>query len=121
MDADAATLRIQGVGTVRLGKGARRQLSRLARRGGITTTLTVTRHRAGTGWTWRACVGFKAVEATKTLPTAGADALVGADRGVAVTVALSDGSLLSMPPFLAEARDEISELLRRREGKTTGS
>jgi putative transposase len=117
----AGTLRIQGVGAIRLGKGALRQLSRLARRGGVPVTLTVTRRRAGTGWSWRACVGFKAVAAAKTAPSAGADTIVGADRGVAVTVALSDGQLLSMPPFLAEARDEITELLRHREGKKVDS
>ena len=38
-----------------------------------------------------------------------------------VTLALSDGALLCMPKFLAEARDEISELLRQREGKTIRS
>ncbi|MDQ1488054.1 MAG: putative transposase [Actinomycetota bacterium] len=120
-DLSAGTLRIQGVGTVRLPQGAVRQLSRLVGRGGVPVTLTVTRRRAGTGWSWRACIGFKAVEAIKTPPAAGPDAIVGADRGVAVTVALSDGALLSVPPFLAEARDEISELLRRRDGKTVGS
>jgi putative transposase len=117
----AGTLRIQGVGTIRLPRGAIRQLDRFVSRGGVPVTLTVTRRRAGNGWSWRACVGFKAVAAVKTAPTAGADALVGADRGVAVTVALSDGALRSMPRFLADAREEISELLRQRGGKKLGS
>jgi putative transposase len=115
------TLRIQRVGTIRLPKGAVRQLRRLADRGGVPVTLTVTRRRAGTGWSWRASVGFKAVAAIKALPTAGVDSMVGADRGVAVSVALSDGTLLCMPPFLGDARDEISDLLRRRDSKAVGT
>ena len=121
IDLSAATLRIRGVGTIRLAKGAVRQLRRLSVRGGVPVTLTVTRRRSGTGWSWRACVAFKAVAAERTEPADGPDSLVGADRGVAITLALSDGSLLAMPPFLAEARDEIAELLRRRAGKRPGS
>jgi putative transposase len=121
VDLESGRLRIQGVGTIRLGKGAIRQLGRLERRGGVPTTLTVTRRRAGTGWSWRACVGFKHVAATRTLPAAGADSIVGADRGVAVTVALSDGTLLTMPPFLTNAREQISALLHQRDGKKLGS
>ena len=37
------------------------------------------------------------------------------DRGITVTAALSDGTLLSVPGFLAEARDEIAALQRERE------
>ena len=121
VDLAAGSLRIQGVGTIRLPKGAVRQLGRLASRGGVPVTLTVTRRRAGAGWSWRACVAFKAVAATRTEPADGPDSLVGADRGVAVTLALSDGCLLIMPAFLAQARDEIAELLRRRAGKQPGS
>ena len=120
-DADAGTLRIQGVGVIRLPKGAVRQLRRLGSRGGVPVTLSVTRHRAGTGWSWRGSVGFNAVQATNKLAVAGSESVVGVDRGVAVTLALSDGALYCMPKFLAEARDEISELLRQREGKTVGS
>ncbi len=40
------------------------------------------------------------------------------DRGIAVTAALSDGTLLTMPGFLRAARDEIAELQRRRERHT---
>jgi putative transposase len=118
---DDGQLHIQGVGHIRLAKGALRQLRRLADRGGVPTTLTVTRRRAGTGWAWRACVGFTDVAATHTAPTAGPDSVVGADRGVAVTLALSDGQLCTMPGFVADARDEIAELLRARDGKTVGS
>lgn len=112
-------LRIQGVGNIALSKSARRQLARLADRGGVAVTLTVTRGRSRNSW--RACVGFKNVAAVKTAPSGGTDALVGADRGVTVTVALSDGQLLTMPAFLGEARDEIAELQRQRAVKKKGS
>ena len=121
IDTTAGTMYLQGIGTVRLPKSGVRQLRRFEDRGGTHTTLTVTRVKSGNGWKWRACVGFKNVAAVKTVPTAGADSLAGYDRGVAVTVAGSDGMLLTMPPFLAEARDEISELLRQRVGKKVGS
>lgn len=39
----------------------------------------------------------------------------GIDRGIAVTAALPDGTLLERPGFLAEARDEIAAPSRRRE------
>lgn len=121
IDPAAKTLYLQGVGTINLPKGAVRQLRRFDARGGTPTTLTVTRRKSGSGWLWRACVGFKNVAATKTVPSAGQASVVGLDRGVAVTVATSDGQLLTMPPFLAEARDEISELQRARFGKKVGS
>jgi putative transposase len=121
VDLDTGRLVVQGVGHIRLSKSAARQLWRLADRGGVPTTLTVTRRRAGTGWAWRACVGFTDVAATHTTPTQGSDSVVGADRGAAVTLALSDGQLCAMPGFVAEARDEIAELLRARDGKTEGS
>ena len=53
---------------IRLPKGAIRQLSRLAARGGVPVTLAVTRCRAGTGWSWRACIGFKAVRSDQDSP-----------------------------------------------------
>ena len=121
VDLTTSSLRIQGVGTIRLAKGACRQLARLAGRGGVPVTLSVTRHRSGNGWSWRACVAFMAVIPMRAEPTEGPSILVGADRGVAVTLALSDGSMLIMPAFLAEARDEIAELLRQRAGKQVGS
>jgi putative transposase len=121
IDTTAGTMYLQGVGTIKLPKSAIIQMRRFENRGGQTTTLTVTRVRSGSGWKWRECVGFKNVATTKTVPAAGADSLVGLDRGVVVTVAGSDGTLVSMPAFLAEAREEISDLLRQRTGKKVGS
>lgn len=121
VDTTAGTIYLQGVGTTKLPKGALRQLRRFEARGGARTTLTVTRRKSGNGWIWRACVGFKNVAAAKTSPTAGPSSLVGLDRGVAVTVATSDGVLLTMPDFLTTAHDEISDLLRQRAGKKVGS
>jgi putative transposase len=121
IDTTAGTIYLQGVGTNKLPKGALRQLRRFEARGGVQATLTVTRRKSGNGWVWRACVGFKNVAATKTTPTAGPESLIGLDRGVAVTVATSNGDLLTMPDFLAVARDEISDLLRQRNGKKVGS
>jgi len=37
------------------------------------------------------------------------------DRGIGVTAALPDGTLLICPPFLKEARTQIAELQRQRE------
>jgi putative transposase len=66
LNLGAGTLRVQGVGVIKLSKGALGQLARLKGRDGTPTTLTLTRRRAGSGWTWRACVVFKGVSATKT-------------------------------------------------------
>lgn len=115
VDLTARTLRIQGVGKIKLSKSACRQLSRLSQRGGVAVTLTVTRSRSMRSW--RACVGFKCVAATKTSPVGGGDSLVGGDRGVRVTLALSDGRLLAMPAFLDEARKTIAELQRQQVAK----
>ncbi|HET9058464.1 MAG TPA: transposase [Acidimicrobiales bacterium] len=119
VNLEQGVLRLQGVGNVALSKSARRQLARLAVRGGVAVTLTITRGRSGNSW--RACVGYKGVAAAKTAPAGGAEALVGADRGVTVTVALSDGQLLVMPTFLGEAGDRIAELQRQRATKKKGS
>ncbi|MGH3440847.1 MAG: RNA-guided endonuclease InsQ/TnpB family protein [Nitriliruptorales bacterium] len=81
-DPDARTLHLQGVGVIRLPKSAPRQLRRLLARGGIPVTLTVTRRRAGTGWVWRATVGFKQVAGEPTVPANGDDSILGCDRGV---------------------------------------
>lgn len=121
IDTTAGTMYLQGVGTIKLPKSTIRQMRRFEGRGGAQTTLTVTRVKSGNGWKWRACVGFKNVAAVKSTPAAGGGSLAGYDRGVAVTFAGSDGILLTMPSFLAEARDEISELLRQRAGKKVGS
>lgn len=119
VDLADGILRIQGVGNIALSRSVRRQLARLADRGGVAVTLTVTRGRSGNSW--RACVGFKGVASVKTNPAEGTDAVVGADRGVTVTAALSDGQLLTMPAFLGQARDEIAELQRQRATKKKGS
>ncbi|MGA2303215.1 MAG: transposase [Acidimicrobiales bacterium] len=107
--AVAAALYVQGVGEIPLGQGALRQLRRLLARGGEPRTLTITRTRSGA---WRGCVGFRAV-ALRPLPEAGA--IGGVDRGIWVTAALPDGTLLRCPAFLKEARAQIAELQRQRE------
>ncbi len=119
VELDSATLWVQGVGAIKLSKSARRQLTRLAGRGGVAVTLTVTRARSGRSW--RACVGFKEVAATKMVPAGGAEAVIGGDRGTVVTLALSDGRLLAMPKFLNQARQTIAELQRLRAAKKKGS
>ena len=119
VDLNQGIVRIQGVGNLALSKSARRQLARLANRSGTAVTLTVTQRRSAKSW--RACVGFKAVVAAKTNPVEGHDAVVGADGGLTVTAALSDGQLLTMPAFLGEARDLIADLQRQRATKKKGS
>jgi putative transposase len=106
--AVAAALYVQGVGDIPLGHGAVRQLRRLIARGGEPRTLTITRSRSGA---WRACVGFRAV-ALKPLPET--HDIGGVDRGIWVTAALPDGTLLTCPPFLKEARAQIAALQRQR-------
>ena len=108
-NAVAAALYVQGVGEIPLAKGAVRQLRRLIARGGEPRTLTITRTRSGA---WRACVGFRGV-ALRPLPQT--QDIGGVDRGVWVTAALPDGTLLTCPPFLKEARAQIAELQRQRE------
>jgi putative transposase len=107
--AVAAALYVQGVGDIPLGQGAVRQLRRLIARGGEPRTLTITRTRSGA---WRACVGFRGV-ALKPLPET--HDIGGVDRGIWVTAALPDGTLLTCPPFLKEARAQIAALQRQRE------
>ena len=102
-------LYVQGVGEIPLGQGAVRQLRRLIARGGEPRTLTITRSRSGA---WRASVGFRGV-ALKPLPET--SDIGGVDRGIWVTAALPDGTLLRCPPFLKGARAQIAELQRQRE------
>ncbi len=90
-------------------------MNRLAVRGGEPRTLTISRAQSGS---WRASVGFRNVAARRLAPS---DQVGGVDRGVAVTAALPDGTLLEMPGFLAEARDRIAELSRVREAHPKGS
>ena len=107
-------LYVQGIGEIPLGLGAIRQLRRLITRGGEPRTLTITRTRSGA---WRACVGFRGVALKPVPPRShpGAAAIGGVDRGISVTAALPDGTLLKCPPFLREARSQIAELQRQRE------
>jgi putative transposase len=107
---DADRLRLQGVGEVRLSKSARRQIGRMTARGGVATTLTVTRRRARRGWVWRATVGFTGVTVECPPPTHGDGSVVGADRGVKVTLATSDERLLTMPRYVAAARNDVVAL-----------
>ena len=108
-EAIAAALYAQGVGEIPLGQGAVRQLRRLTARGGEPRTLTITRSRSGA---WRACIGLRGV-ALRPLP--GTRDIGGVDRGIWVTAALPDGTLLTCPPFLKEARVQIAGLQRQRE------
>nr|WP_026257374.1 transposase [Actinopolymorpha alba] len=118
VDTDQRRLRIQGVGTMRLPKSARRQLARLADSGGVPVTLSVTRQRAGgtsehPKWVWRASVGFKDVAPVRVTPQLSdglepaGGRLVGADRGVTVTLATSQGQLHVMPGWMRNARERI--------------
>ncbi len=104
-------LYLQGIGEIELSGSAARQLRRLIDRGGEARTLSLTKLRSGG---WRACVGFRGVRAEKLQDSNAIGAL---DRGVTVTAALPDGSLLVMPRFLADARDKIAALQCERETK----
>jgi putative transposase len=75
----------------------------------VPRILTITRSRSGA---WRARVGFRGV-ALKPLPET--PDVGGVDRGIWVTAALPDGTLLTCPPFLKEARAQIADLQRQRE------
>ena len=99
----------QKVGEISLSRPAVAQLRRLAARGGEPRTLSITKTRSGA---FRACVGFRGVS---TKPLATKHQVGGVDRGICVTAALSDGTLLEMPKFLARSRDEIAALQRERE------
>lgn len=109
LGSDDPALYVQGVGEIALSIRSVRQLQRFIGRGGEARTLTITKSRSGA---WRACVGFRNV-ASSPLPVN--DQVGGVDRGITFTAALSDGTLLSMPTFVAEAREEIATLQRERE------
>jgi putative transposase len=102
-------LYLQGVGEIPIGPRAIRQPRRLMVRDGEPRTLPITRTRSGA---WRACIGFRGV-ALKPLPVT--TDVGGVDRGIWVTAALPDGTLLTCPPFLREARAQIAALQRQRE------
>jgi putative transposase len=108
-------LYVMGIGDIELSGRAARQLRRLTDRGGEPRTLTVTRQPSGA---WRATVGFRGVATRRLEPTG---EVGGVDRGVAVTAALPDGTLLRMPKFLAEARKTIAGLSQERELHKKGS
>jgi putative transposase len=102
-------LYVQGVGEIALSKGAGRQLERLLGRGGEPRTLTISRTPSGA---WRATIGFRGVRAK---PLAPSTQVGGVDRGVWVTAAMPDGTLLTCPSFLHQARQQISALSQERE------
>lgn len=108
-DRDDPALHVRGVGEIPLSRSAAAQLARLVARGGEPRTLSITKTRSGA---FRACVGFRGVSPK---PLATNQQVGGVDRGICVTAALSDGTLLEMPKFLAQARDEIAALQRERE------
>jgi hypothetical protein len=107
-----ATLYLKGVGEIALSKKSVRQLVRLIDRGGEARTLTITRTASGA---WRATVCFRGVKAERLERN---DQVGGVDRGIWVTAALPDGTLLRCPPFLRQARKEIAALSREREQYT---
>jgi putative transposase len=100
---------VQGIGEIELSKSAVRQLRRLLDRGGEARALVLTRVRSGS---WRATIGFRGVQAVPLPASRDIGAL---DRGITVTAALPDGTLLTMPGFLKEARDTIAALQRELE------
>jgi len=97
------------VGEIALSEKSVRQLVRLIERGGEARTLTITKLASGA---WRASVCFRGAKAERLARN---DQVGGVDRGVWVTVALPDGTLLRSPPFLRQARSEIAALSRERE------
>ncbi len=102
-------LYVKGLGELALSKGAMRQLRRLLERSGEPRTLTITKTPAGA---WRACVGFRGVEAKRLEPS---EEVGGVDRGIWVSAALPDGTLLRCPSFLVQARRHIAALSQERE------
>ena len=122
-------LYVQGVGNLPLSRSAVQQLKRYVARGGVPTTLTLTRaNREGSAW--RASVGFKnlAVEQAGE-PRNDPDSVVGIDRGVDVLVATATadsyaddpGQLLhhtaDLEQRLGVVRARIEDLQRERAGR----
>jgi putative transposase len=103
------TLYLQGVGEIALSNKAVRQLRRLIDRGGEARTLSITKTASGA---WRATVAFRGVKARRLARN---DQVGGVDRGIWVTAALPDGTLLTCPAFLRQARREIAAWSRERE------
>jgi putative transposase len=115
LEGENPALYVQGIGEIKLSASAARQVERLRRRGGEPRTLTLTEQPSGA---WRATVAFRNVAAVPLDPS---DQIGGIDRGIRVTAALPDGTLLRMPGFLEEAQDLIAELSRRREQVSSAS
>ena len=103
------TLYVKGVGEIALSKKSVRQLVRLIDRGGEARTLTITKTSSGA---WRATVAFRGVRAERLAEN---DQVGGVDRGIWVTAALPDGTLLRCPAFLRQARRDIAALSQERE------
>lgn len=71
--------------------------------------MTVTKTPSGA---WRATFGFRGVRAECQAPS---HQVTGVDRGIWVTAALPDGTLLTRPSFLRQARRQITALSQERE------
>jgi putative transposase len=125
----APYLYVQGVGDIPLSRSAVRQLRRYAARGGVPTTLSLTR-TSRDGGAWRAAVGFKSVAVERAdTSTYGYESVAGVDLGVAelMAVAASEGyaddpgQLLhhngDLEERLASIRAGIADLQRRRTSK----
>lgn len=104
------------MGDIRLPKSAARQVGRMLGKGGRPVTLTVTRRRSGpkhlNRWVWRATITFTDVAVEPTTSDEGEGSLVGADRGIKVTIATSAGEKLAMPRYMAAQREHLAELER---------
>jgi putative transposase len=99
-------LYVQGVGVIALSKPAVRQLRRYAERGGVPTTLTLTRADKE-GGSWRASIGFRDL-AVEQLPVARPGSVVGIDRGVSVLVATaSEATYSTVSSGLMHHPDEL--------------
>ena len=120
-------LYVQGVGVIPLSKPTVRQLRRYAERGGLPTTLTLTRATRD-GSSWRASIGFRDL-AVEQLPVAQPGSTVGIDRGVAVLVATASEATRStessglmhhadeLVSRLISIRAQIIALQQQRSGK----
>jgi putative transposase len=127
-------LYVQGVGVISLSKPAVRQLRRYGERGGVATTLTLTR-ATKEGDSWRASIGFRDL-AVEQLPVERPGSVVGIDRGVAVLVATASTGTASeaasstdscglmhhaddLVSRLSSIRAQIIALQQQRSGKKT--
>lgn len=109
LESSNPALYLQGIGEIDLSRSAANQLCRLVNRGGQSRTLTVTKLHSGV---WRATVAFRGVSTLRVEPSS---QVGGIDRGISVTAALPDGTLLVTPEFVKDARHLIASLQRERE------